>query len=205
MNDSRTTLRARHRARTALELHAAAMSLAREHGLPAATIDAITDRAGVSRRTFFNYFASKEDAILGTSAPSAPEDALSRYFDSGDGDRFTRTMRLIVAVVQSTFGPTSATDVPALVREFPVLRERLSEHVSAAEKLVGAALDEHAAGGAGGAGGHRSAESTRALVMLAGTVLRFAYTRDPSALNSAHSDALESAISVFRNAIEEIS
>ena len=45
------------------------MGLAREGGLAAATVEAITERAGVSRRTFFNYYPTKEDALLGTTSP----------------------------------------------------------------------------------------------------------------------------------------
>ena len=37
--------------------------LAREHGLANVRVEDIVERVGVSRRTFSNYFASKEDAI----------------------------------------------------------------------------------------------------------------------------------------------
>ncbi len=41
----------------------AAFDLARSKGPGAFTVDQITERAGVSRRTFFNYFPSAEDAL----------------------------------------------------------------------------------------------------------------------------------------------
>ncbi len=59
-----TTLRERKKEATRQALHEAALRLAVEHGLEAVTRDAIADEANVSRRTFSNYFASKEDAIL---------------------------------------------------------------------------------------------------------------------------------------------
>ena len=46
-------------------VHAAAVELVLSDGLAATTADSIAERAGVSRRTFFNYFPSKEEAVLG--------------------------------------------------------------------------------------------------------------------------------------------
>lgn len=36
-----------------------------EHGLAGFTIEQVCDEVGVSRRTFFNYFPSKDEAVLG--------------------------------------------------------------------------------------------------------------------------------------------
>jgi AcrR family transcriptional regulator len=57
-------LRERKKAATRQSLHAAAMRLAIEHGPERVTVEAIADEAGVSRRTFSNYFGSKEEALL---------------------------------------------------------------------------------------------------------------------------------------------
>jgi len=57
-------LRERKKAATRHALHDAAVRLATEHGLDRITVEAIADEAGVSRRTFSNYFGSKEEALM---------------------------------------------------------------------------------------------------------------------------------------------
>lgn len=57
--------RHRHKLETLAALRHAALHLALERGVDAITVNDIAGAAGVSRRTFFNYFASKEDALVG--------------------------------------------------------------------------------------------------------------------------------------------
>jgi len=57
-------LRDRKKAATRAALAAAAVDLARERGWHDVTADAIAARAGVSTRTFHNYFASKDEAVV---------------------------------------------------------------------------------------------------------------------------------------------
>jgi AcrR family transcriptional regulator len=57
-------LRERKKTATRQALHEAAVRLAGELGADRVTVEAIADAASVSRRTFSNYFASKEEALL---------------------------------------------------------------------------------------------------------------------------------------------
>ena len=50
---------------TLAALRRAALDLALENGVEEITVADIAASAGVSRRTFFNYFATKEDALVG--------------------------------------------------------------------------------------------------------------------------------------------
>jgi AcrR family transcriptional regulator len=71
------TLRDRKRQQTRARLEQAAVELVLEVGLAHATIEAICDAADVSPRTFFNYFDSKEDAILGLPLVDIDDDLVT--------------------------------------------------------------------------------------------------------------------------------
>ena len=57
-------LRERKKVATREALHEAALRLAVEQGIERVTVEAIADAAMVSRRTFSNYFSSKEEAFV---------------------------------------------------------------------------------------------------------------------------------------------
>lgn len=59
------TLRERTRRAVHAEITATAMRLFAENGFEATTVDQIAREAGISRRSFFHYFGSKEDLVLG--------------------------------------------------------------------------------------------------------------------------------------------
>lgn len=66
-------LRERKKRQTREDLHRAALDLVEEKGFEAVTTEEIAARAGVSARTLFNYFPSKDAAVLGRSARDLEE------------------------------------------------------------------------------------------------------------------------------------
>lgn len=65
--------RERKRQETRDTLRRAALDLCLQRGYDRLTVEAITEAADVSVRTFFNYFGSKEDALLGLDLERASE------------------------------------------------------------------------------------------------------------------------------------
>ena len=67
----RLSLRERRKHDTRRLIARAALELAVERGPDVVTVTAITTAAGLSPRTFFNYFSSKEQAILACDPPAS--------------------------------------------------------------------------------------------------------------------------------------
>lgn len=88
----------RRRSQTREEIHRAAVDLVLERGLAQVTVDEIAEAAGVSQRTFFNYFPTKRDALV-LGPPPLPAEALARFLRGGG--RLREDLRdLLVAYVE---------------------------------------------------------------------------------------------------------
>jgi AcrR family transcriptional regulator len=68
MRTSAPSLRERRIAETSARLTRTAREWTVTRGFGGFTVDELCEEAGVSRRTFFNYFATKEDVVLGILA-----------------------------------------------------------------------------------------------------------------------------------------
>ena len=64
--------RERKKQQTRTALHRAAVTMVAERGIGGVTTEEIAEQAGVSARTFFNYFPTKESAVLGMG-PDEPD------------------------------------------------------------------------------------------------------------------------------------
>lgn len=76
-------LRILHKERTRTALIERAQILTVEHGLNGFTVEELCEQVGVSRRTFFNYFPTKEDAVIGGPDPIFSEEQEVEFVAAG--------------------------------------------------------------------------------------------------------------------------
>jgi AcrR family transcriptional regulator len=103
---SEHSLRERKKAATRLAIERAAVDIACDQGYEAATAEAIAAEAGVSLRTFFNYFPSKDTAIVGAGLVRIDEDRARRILEEHGADLLKGIARVARACVAET-DPTS--------------------------------------------------------------------------------------------------
>ena len=72
--------------RTRIAITEHARKLTAEHGLNGFTIEELCERVGIARRTFFNYFPSKEDAVIGSSPQLLESEPVRRFLAAGTPD-----------------------------------------------------------------------------------------------------------------------
>ncbi|MEX5259939.1 TetR/AcrR family transcriptional regulator [Kocuria sp. CPCC 205263] len=117
--------------RTRRSLIAGARRLTAERGLSGFTVDELCAEVGISRRSFFNYFASKDDAVLGTPARD-PLEAFGEEFVAGgsapdEAPLLTALQELVVRSFALLEGPHDRTLLLDVLRREPVLLQRLTE------------------------------------------------------------------------------
>lgn len=152
-----TDVRDRTRAILRAELADAAATFCAEHGFDEVTANEIAQGIGVSRATFFRYFASKEDAVVSAARGAAARGSFAQRIaeTAGTAEPGTSVWAVIRRAAESMIDMADTrgdalrarirmiTDVPALTAHLAsqrrseqsavedVLRERLSDDRSA--------------------------------------------------------------------------
>ena len=102
-------LRERQKSARRKALVQAAQELVLAHGLDAVTVEAISARAGVSARTFFNYFESKDEAVLGMPAFTMDPQVAAEFAAGGPDGRPIEDITALAGSLLSTDAPTGDT------------------------------------------------------------------------------------------------
>jgi AcrR family transcriptional regulator len=141
MSESANSNRLERRMRqTAASLTAVSRRLTAERGLAGFTIEEVCDEVDVSRRTFFNYFASKEDAVLGGDTENDFE-ILSEAFLAGEPGDWSRALQdlvdLAVAHIEADdMDASTHTDFMAALEREPRLLARFIGVTRERERLI---------------------------------------------------------------------
>ena len=133
------------------DLMAAAIALFEERGYEDTTVDDIAAAAGVGRRTFFRYFAGKEDAV--SPDHEAALARIAEVFDAAHPDEPTRALVLRAGeTVFDLYAEHADLSVRryALTHRVPALRDRESARVDHYRRLFTRYLRKRFAGDADG-------------------------------------------------------
>lgn len=128
--------RERRKQATRRALRSAVLELGLGRGLAEVSVEEIAARAGVSTRTFFNYFATKEDAAL-LDLFTIGDDGLAAFAAGPPEDTWPRLRELFVADVRRV--ERDGTDVPrwlALQAGHPALQARQFARFGAFERRL---------------------------------------------------------------------
>ncbi|MHA7177582.1 TetR/AcrR family transcriptional regulator [Arthrobacter sp. Sr24] len=138
-------LRARKREATRSAITARVRALTAQDGLNGFTIEQLCEDVGVSRRTFFNYFPSKEDALIGHLLDEFPADATAIFLAGAAPENGVARgpNGLSTTLLQDLFDLTCA-----MVEEMNLTREQTAQLMAAMKmepqlmvKIMGSALD----------------------------------------------------------------
>ncbi len=120
------------------EIARAAWLLFAERGYEDTTVDEIAGAAGISRRTFFRYFSSKEDVVVGTSDALA-EDVLAAFAARPPAEPpLVAIQRALRPAIETRLAdPAESRAIVSLLRESRTLRRAMLErHARLEERLA---------------------------------------------------------------------
>lgn len=195
MSEPILSVRARHKLETISMIHDIAVKLALEKGLVNAKVEDIAAATGISKRTFFNYFPTKEDAVLGLQTPSLPEGATER-FNNATSDVITQAALLVLEVTRTATVPGSSLERrKELRRRFPELYPRFEFRAMAAEAIVRPLVADCMRRN----DPDTSDQEIDVILRLAGTIIRYAYVIDPEIKDAS----ITQSITAFKTTIRK--
>ncbi|WP_428116549.1 TetR/AcrR family transcriptional regulator [Bradyrhizobium sp.] len=153
-------LRQRKRQQTRERLTRAAMALFLERGFEATTLDDIAAAADVSRRSFFHYFASKEDVVFAWHEESTAALIAAVAARPASESMLTAAENAIAAMARQ-LEPGEAIAMARLKRDNPALQARDQVKYEKLERALAEALGKRA--------GHKTERLQARLVAMIAT------------------------------------
>jgi AcrR family transcriptional regulator len=153
-------LRERKRQQTRERLTRAAMALFLERGFEATTLDDIAAAADISRRSFFHYFASKEDVVFAWHEEITAALIAAVAARPNDESMLAAAENAISAMVRQ-IEPNEAIAMACLKRDNPALQARDQVKYEKLERALADALAKRA--------GHKTEKLQARLVAMIAT------------------------------------
>ena len=134
----RELARFRKQRATHKRIEQAALALFVERGFERTSVDMIAEQAGISRRTFFHYFPSKDD-IIHSAAGEDDRMAAAAQILAPSLSPLDAAEHILLAVV-GEFANADALVIDRITRQTPALMERRHYHYACRERSLLAAL-----------------------------------------------------------------
>ncbi len=133
------SMRERTRRLAQTELTAIALDLFLEHGYEGTTVDQIAAAAGMSKRSFFRYFASKDDLIIGKYDLFG--DRIAEALDARPAaepvwESLRRVFDVALEYVQDDRARARNEAMDRIVRDSPQLNARYLERMQRIQELL---------------------------------------------------------------------
>ncbi|NHI17548.1 TetR family transcriptional regulator [Microbacterium excoecariae] len=189
------TLRERTRRAVQAELLAAGQALFVERGFDAVTVEEIAAAAGMSKRSFFRYFGSKEALILGKFDKQGEDFAAAlaqRPLDEQPWVALRRMFDPVVTYMADEDSRRSALEVNRLIQNSEALRAGYLERMERAQRLIAIELERREAERGSGATSLQLAAVVAAAFAALSTAHRFAESHQIPLAN-----ALDEAVSAI--------
>ncbi|HEY2762795.1 MAG TPA: helix-turn-helix domain-containing protein [Pseudonocardiaceae bacterium] len=144
MDDQVVGRRERKKRATRAALSGAAWRLSVERGVANVTVEQIAEEADVALRTFFNYFSSKEEAVVAGDVATAESLVESFRGRPADESVLEALRHAVLAVVHDRYADRDRVEQMRAVRRTPALLPHQLAAFVAQERALAAAVAERA-------------------------------------------------------------
>lgn len=139
--------RERKRRQTRERIEAAALALFLERGFDGTTIEDITEAADVSKRSFFDYFPSKEEVVFAWQDGFTDELTAAIAAQPKDASMVEIIEGALISALETASSDPQRLSIGALIRDTPVLCARDQLKYTKLEKKLTDALRARFGGG----------------------------------------------------------